>query len=102
MSQIIDRIHTPHKNYTVLIVTSQKESVVMALQQKLKRGITVLNAEGAYTHSDKSLLMMVVSSYELYSALQLLEKIDPLAFTNVLQSARIQGNFVRKITDKGQ
>ena len=102
VSQIIDRIHTPHKNYTVLIVTTQKEQVIDALQGRLQRGITVLNAEGAYTHTDKNLLMMVVSSYELYSALQLLQKVDPMAFTNVLQSDKIQGKFIRKITDKGQ
>ena len=102
VAQIVDRIHTPHKNYTVLIVTTKKEEVIQALQTRLNRGITVLNAEGAYTHTDKNLLMMVVSSYELYQALQLLQQVDDMAFTNVLQSARIQGNFMRKITDRGQ
>ena len=44
--------------------------------------------------------MMVVSSYELYIALRLLSEVDPRAFTNVLQSTQIQGNFDRKIVDK--
>ena len=46
--------------------------------------------------------MMVVSSYELYIALQLLNEVDPNSFTNVLQSSQVQGNFGRKIVDKTQ
>ncbi|MGL4335523.1 MAG: YitT family protein [Turicibacter sp.] len=101
-TQFIDKIHTPHVSYTVFIVTTKRNEVTKELQNKLKRGITVINAEGAYTHQDKSLLMMVVSSYELYLALQILKEIDPNSFTNVLQSDQIQGNFARKVMDKGQ
>lgn len=100
--QIIDRIHTPHQSYTVFIVTNKQEEVISTLQSRLGRGITIINAEGAYTHQNRSLLMMVVSSYELYIALQLLNEVDPNSFTNVLQSSRIQGNFGRKIVDKAQ
>ncbi|MDO5792912.1 MAG: YitT family protein [Turicibacter sp.] len=100
--QIIDRIHTPHQSYTVFIVTNKQEEVISTLQSRLGRGITIINAEGAYTHQNRSLLMMVVSSYELYIALQLLNEVDPNSFTNVLQSSQIQGNFGRKIVDKAQ
>ncbi len=74
--------------------------MITTLQNRLGRGITIINAEGAYTHQNRSLLMMVVSSYELYIALRLLSEVDPRAFTNVLQSTQIQGNFDRKIVDK--
>lgn len=100
--QIIDRIHTPHQSYTVLIVTNKQDDVITTLQNRLGRGITIINAEGAYTHQNRSLLMMVVSSYELYIALRLLNEVDPNSFTNVLQSVQIQGNFGRKIVDKTQ
>ncbi|HAX74067.1 MAG TPA: YitT family protein [Firmicutes bacterium] len=101
-TQFIDKIHTPHKNYTIFIVTTKRNEVTTKLQAQLKRGMTVINAEGAYTHTNKSLLMMVVSSYELYMALENIREIDPNSFTNVIQSDRIQGNFVRKVMDKGQ
>ena len=100
--QIIDRIHTPHQSYTVFIVTNKQDEVISTLQSRLGRGITIINAEGAYTHQNRSLLMMVVSSYELYIALQLLNEVDPNSFTNVLQSSQVQGNFGRKIVDKTQ
>ncbi len=98
--QIVDRIHTPHQSYTVFIVTNKQDEVITTLQNRLGRGITIINAEGAYTHQNRSLLMMVVSSYELYIALRLLSEVDPRAFRNVLQSTQIQGNFDRKIVDK--
>lgn len=100
--QVVDRIHTPHKSYTVFIVTNKQDDVIKTLQARLGRGITIINAEGAYTHTNRSLLMMVVSSYELYIALQLLHDVDPNSFTNVLQSSQVQGNFGRKIVDKAQ
>ena len=98
--QVIDHIHAPHESYTVFIVTNKKQEVIDTLQEKLSRGITALNAEGTYTHEDKSLLMMVVSSYEVYIALEALHRVDPFAFTNVLHSVQVQGNFGRKIVDK--
>ena len=100
--QMVDRIHTPHKSYTVFIVTTKQDEVIQTLQARLGRGITIINSEGAYTHTNRSLLMMVVSSYELYIALQLLNEVDPHSFTNVLQSSQVQGNFGRKIVDKAQ
>lgn len=100
--QMVDCIHTPHKSYTVFIVTTKQDEVIQTLQARLGRGITIINAEGAYTHTNRSLLMMVVSSYELYIALQLLNEVDPHSFTNVLQSSQVQGNFGRKIVDKAQ
>ena len=100
--QVIDRTHTPHQSYTIFIVTNKQDEVISTLQNRLGRGITIINAEGAYTHQNRSLLMMVVSSYELYIALHLLDEVDPHSFTNVLQSSQIQGNFGRKIVDKAQ
>ena len=98
--QVVDNIHAPHQSYTILIVTNKRKQVVDSLQDKLERGITIINAEGAYTHENRSLLMMVVSSYEVYIALETIHQIDENAFTNVLQSAQIQGNFTRKIVDR--
>jgi len=98
--QVVDHVHSPHQRYTIFIVTNKREHVIETLQRKLQRGITVMNGEGAYTQESRSVLMMVVSSYEVYIALQTLHEADPFAFTNVLQSTQIQGNFERKIVDK--
>jgi len=98
--QVVDHVHAPHQRYTIFIVTNKREAVAKTLQKRLERGITIINGEGAYTHANRSILMMVVASYEVYIALQTIHDCDPFSFTNVLQSARIQGNFERKIVDK--
>ena len=70
--------------------------MIESLQQQLYRGITVLEGRGAYTKNNKSVLMMVLSSYELYEALAVIKMVDEHSFTNVVRSEMIQGNFIRK------
>ena len=95
-SVIVDRIHTIHQNLTVYIVTTHEEELKNAIWAELYRGITVLEASGAYTKTKKSVLMMVLSSYELYEALEIIKTVDDEAFINVVRSETVVGNFVKK------
>lgn len=95
-SVVIDKIHTVHQNLTLYIVTSKEDEMIKTLQQQLYRGITILEGRGAYSKNDKSVLMMVLSSYELYEALAVIKMVDEQAFTNVVQSEMVQGYFVKK------
>ena len=95
-SVVVDRIHTVHQNLTLYIVTTKEDEMIQTIHQHLYRGITVLEGRGAYTKNDKSVLMMVLSSYELYEALELIKMVDEQAFTNVVRSEMIQGHFVKK------
>ena len=95
-SVVVDRIHTIHQNLTLYIVTSKEDEMIKALQQQLYRGITILEGRGAYSKNDKSVLMMDLSSYELYEALAVIKMVDEQAFTNVVQSEMVQGYFVKK------
>ena len=95
-SVVVDRIHTIHQNLTLYIVTSKEDEMIDAIQKQLYRGITVLEGRGAYTKNNKSVLMIVLSSYELYDALAVIKMVDDHAFTNVVRSEMVQGHFVRK------
>ena len=95
-SVVVDRIHTIHQNLTLYIVTSKEDEMIDAIQKQLYRGITVLEGRGAYTKNNKSVLMIVLSSYELYEALAVIKMVDDHAFTNVVQSEMVQGYFVKK------
>ena len=95
-SVVVDRIHTIHQNLTLYIVTSKEDEMIDAMQKQLYRGITVLEGRGAYTKNNKSVLMIVLSSYELYEALAVIKMVDDHAFTNVVRSEMVQGHFVRK------
>lgn len=95
-SVLVDKVHTIHKNLTLYIVTSKEDEVVGAIWLKLFRGITVLEGSGAFSRSRRSVLMMVLSSYELYEAVEIIKAVDDEAFINVVRSEAIIGNFVKK------
>ena len=95
-SIVVDRIHTIHQNLTLYIVTNNEAEITTAIWEQLYRGITVLEATGAYTKTKKSVLMMVLSSYELYEAIEIIKAVDEDAFVNVVRSEAVVGNFVKK------
>ena len=95
-SVVVDRIHTIHQNLTLYIVTTKEEEMIETILKHLYRGITVLEGRGAYTKNNKSVLMLVLSRYELYEVLAIIKSVDELSFTNVVRSEMIQGNFVKK------
>ena len=95
-SLVVDRIHTIHQNLTLYIVTDSESEITSAIWAELYRGITVLEASGAYTKTKKSVLMMVLSSYELYQAVEIIKSVDEDAFINVVRSEVVAGNFVKK------
>ena len=95
-SVVVDRIHTIHQNLTLYIVTTKEEEMIESILKHLYRGITVLEGRGAYTKNNKSVLMLVLSSYELYEVLAIIKSVDEHSFTNVVRSEMIQGNFVKK------
>ncbi len=93
---VIDKIHTRHHKLTLMIVTDMKDDLIKALHKRIYRGITVIPVMGAYSRRDKSILLMVVSSYELYNVMSTIKEIDEKAFTNVLKSQTVFGNFAKQ------
>ncbi len=93
---VIDKIHTRHNKLTLMIVTDFKDSLIENIHKRLYRGITVIPAMGAYTRKEKDILLIVISSYELYNIISTIKEIDPNAFTNVLKSQTVFGNFAKQ------
>ena len=59
--------------YKFEIITENPEELAKELMKKLHRGVTLVHAEGMYTHSDKSLLICIVRKREVGSFLKLLK-----------------------------
>lgn len=93
---VIDKIHTRHNKLTLMIVTDYKDELIETMHKRIYRGITVMPAMGAYYRKDKSVLLMVVSSYELYNVVATIKEVDDKAFTNVIKSQMVFGNFVKQ------
>ncbi|GAB3789975.1 YitT family protein [Virgibacillus kimchii] len=94
-TRVIDAIHTRHEKVTAMIITHKADELQKAIHQTMVRGITILPARGAYTRSDKHMLYLVITRYELYDLERIVNEIDPNAFTNVVQTTGVFGFFRR-------
>ncbi|MHA6251674.1 YitT family protein [Oceanobacillus sp. CAU 1775] len=94
-TRIIDMIHTSHVKLTVMIITEKAEILQKAIHDKFVRGITILPAKGAYTKTEKNMLYLVLTRYELYDLEKIITETDPKAFTNVVQTNNVFGSFRR-------
>ncbi|TFD97697.1 YitT family protein [Jeotgalibacillus sp. R-1-5s-1] len=92
-TRMIDAIHTRHEKLTAMIVTNKSSEVKKAIHEKLVRGITIVPAKGAFTDEPKEMLIMVITRYELFELERIIHKVDPYAFTNIIQTTGIFGFF---------
>lgn len=93
-SKVVDMIHIRHVKVTCFIVTKQRERMLHRLKQ-LPHGVTVVNAEGGYSHENNSMLMTVTTRYELAELRKAILDTDPKAFVNVLETVEVVGRFRR-------
>lgn len=92
-SQVIDTIHTRYEKLTALIITEKAQDLKREILNSLQRGVTIVPARGAFSDTDKNMLMTVITKYELYELKRLIRRIDPQAFTNIVHTEDIVGKF---------
>lgn len=95
-SVVTDKVHTSYNYLKVEIITTKPEEVSRLLLTDIGRGITMVSAIGAYTHTEKSILETIISSYEVHRVIDDARKIDPGVFITVSPVKRVDGNFKRK------
>ncbi|ASA23138.1 YitT family protein [Paenibacillus donghaensis] len=93
-SRVVDMIHIRHVKLTCFIVTKEREQMLERLKE-LPHGITVVNAEGGYSHEGNTMLMTVTTRYELAQLRKTILETDPHSFVNVLETVEILGRFRR-------
>lgn len=94
-TRVIDTLHTRHEKVTAMIITHKADELQAAIHKKMVRGITILPARGAYTKTDKHMMYLVITRYELYDLEKIIKEVDPNAFTNIVQTAGVFGFFRR-------
>lgn len=89
----VDMVYTNQNKLTLTIVTEKYEELREALIRLHVRGITVTDAEGAYTHKQKKVLTTVITKFELSETKHTIKEIDPHAFVNITQTLEVMGRF---------
>lgn len=95
-SRTIDMIHTNEQRLTVFIVTDKERAVVQSIQERIVRGVTVLDARGGFSQTSRHMLMIVVNRYEIYDLQLAVYEEDSQAFLNVIQSNQVIGAYLNR------
>ena len=92
---VIDKIHTAYNYVRIDIISMYPNEVAKALLDGIKRGCTILDVKGAYTNETKADVFMIISSYEMQKAAEIVRLTDPGAFMTVSPIKRIFGKFFK-------
>ena len=76
---------------TGLIITGRPEPIVEEIFNRLRRGVTIMNARGGYSGEDKSILLCVVTRAEIPHLKDLTKEVDPKAFLIIGQAHEVRG-----------
>lgn len=92
--KVMDFVYTKQQKLQVMIITRHPRKVIEALKVRLLRGITILNdAEGAYDHHEKSVLLTVITQYEVHQLEEAIKEADPEAFASISDNIKTIGKF---------
>ena len=80
----------------VFIVTNNAEDLSTALMERVNRGITFLEGEGAYTRRKQKVLYCVVTTRQLAVVKNVVKDVDENAFMTVMDTAEIHGSGFKK------
>lgn len=79
-----------------IIISENPEPIIENIKKELGRGVTLLNAQGCYSHTDKKFIYVVIQKVQLNLLKSIVNGIDPHAFVTVSSVNDIQGNFKQK------
>lgn len=76
---------------SVMVISKESEAIAKEIMQELHRGVTFLEAEGAYTHERKKLIYCIVSSNEIPKIKEISLKYDKKSFMSVNDVNEVKG-----------
>lgn len=91
-STVIDKIQQGFDiRKSVMIITAKEKEVAEEIFNRLVRGVTYLEGEGAYTGDKKRVIYCIVSTNQLAKLKQIVREIDENAFITVSDTAEVMG-----------
>lgn len=92
--KVTDVVYTKQQKMQVMIITKKPEEVVSCVQDRLRRGITIIHgAEGAFSHDGQTVLLTVITRYEMHDLEDAMKVSDKEAFVSISDNVKILGNF---------
>ena len=92
-SEITNFIHRRNNKKLLKIISDKKEDLVELLCIDVHHGVTIYDAEGAYTHHKHYVLESVVREDQVKQIINEVYKIDPKAFLTIQNVETLKGRF---------
>lgn len=92
---VVDFINTRNKKVQIQIVTTFND-LPAVLIANFPHSATQLKGIGGYSHAEKNVVYMVVSSNEVKKVVNLVKRVDPHSFITVSSLIQAYGNFFIK------
>lgn len=78
-----------------IIITTRYDAVAPALSEEFGRGLTVINAKGYYSQSEKQMIYCVVNRFQLARLRAIVTRCDKQAFVTVMNISDVFGTSVK-------
>jgi uncharacterized membrane-anchored protein YitT (DUF2179 family) len=99
-SSLIDRVQAGLiRSKTVMIVSSRHEEISQAVIHRIRRGVTLLQGQGAFSRDDKRVILTTVSLTQLTKLKDIVAELDPTAFMTVSDASEVLGKGFGKVRD---
>ncbi len=93
-SEVADVVTSGFQSSVVFnIITSKKEEVSDAIVNKIRRGATIIQANGVYSGDETNLIVCVVRKKQTATFKKILKEIDPHAFIFITKAKEVNGLF---------
>lgn len=79
------------KAKSTMIITNRPEEICEALSNEFGNGITILDAKGYYSDSDKKLIYFVVNRFQINKVRSLVQEKDPKAYVTITEVSDVLG-----------
>lgn len=100
VSKVVDLVLYGIDNSNVCYIISEKsEQLIEGITDRLHRGVTILDGEGAYSHENKQVLLCVVKRTQISDIRKLIRGIDENAFFIVTDAKNVFGRGFGDIDD---
>lgn len=90
---VTDKIHTSYNFQEVNIITNKEQEITEILLQKLGHGITLVDVRGGYGYNDRTMLVIIIYSFEKQEVIDIVKKMDPKAFVIFKSVREVGGNY---------
>ena len=94
--KVLQTIYQTYQTIRIEIITDKSEEIKKSLLKRFYHSMTIYNAIGGYTNTDKKVIEIYAMNFETPEYIRIINTIDPKAFVIITKVKMIRGNYVQR------